>query len=453
MGNQASPNVVFALVDLATGANDTGETVEILLQGDTYPGDAIALSEIGVTGIYKFETADATPAILQGTYSVYAGGVFRAVYIHGNEDIQDHMDDTTNPHAVIAVQVPITDAGGLITATDVEEAIQELATDLATKADSGTALLLDNSSQSVDASKPTVTNLDADQVDGHDAGSSSGNVPILDSAGLLPLTDLPTDLTGKNADQVDGHDVGFTAGDIPELSATGEANKLDTTVLGKKVGITDDDLVQLAIGAADAGKVHETLTAKKVGVADDNIPQISTDAVPDTGKIHESLLGILGSRTATGNQSDVPEPDTYGGGPVWAVKVIPDNTTPIVLDTSIDWRDRIITINGWAIENASAAFHLPGGANDDLISDSDFGADNIAPKEFVQGVFYSEQGSASAGVRPHFIDASTLTAQDFYYIWADSTTGNLMCGKAATTNGSVYGLMLKIDYSPIQNHY
>ncbi len=446
MGNQASPNVVFALVDLATGANDTGETVEILLQGDTYPGDAIALSEIGVTGIYKFETADATPAVLQGTYSVYAGGVFRAVYIHGNEDIQDHMDDTTNPHSVIAVQVPITDAGGLITATDVEDALQEIATDLATKADVGTALFLDNSSQSVDASKPIVTNLDADLVDGHNAGSSPGNVPILDDEGFLPLTDLPTDLTGKNADQVDGHDVGFAAGDIPELSATGEANKLDTTVLGKKVGIADDNLVQLAIGAADAGKLHETLTAKKVGIANDNIPQISTDAVPDTGKIHESLLGILGSRTATGNQGDIPAPDTYGGGPVWAEFEISAANPIKIIDSSIDWRDRFITINGVTISGSSTL--RPGGAADAIIRGQNGPDIDNAEKHF-SAFFYSEQGSNGAGT-PR-LELSFAAADDITF-YVDSSTGYLTAQRTESA-GTTWQIMCKIDYSPIQNHY
>ena len=46
--------------------------------------------------------------------------------------------------------------------------------------------------------------IDADKVDGHDAGTGANNVLVLDNNGLVPLGNIPSALTGKDADLWDG---------------------------------------------------------------------------------------------------------------------------------------------------------------------------------------------------------------------------------------------------------
>lgn len=433
MGTLASPNLVLPLIDLATGALDTGETVVIVLHGDAYPGDGISVPEIGATGYYKIETAGGVAALAQGIYEVYVNGTFKAVFVHGHTALQDHADSVADPHSLAAAQVSIVDAGGYFTGTDVEAAMQELGDDVAALSVSN-AILLDNSAQSVDVAKPVITNLNADKIDGRHAGASAGNVPILDAGGDLPLDNIPDTLTGKDADSVDGRDVGIVNGTIPELGSG--AGQLDTSVLGKAVGTSDDKIPQISDSKV-AGKLDDTLLGVELGtVLGSDIPTVAQAR----------------NRTATLNQGDVPSPATYGGGTVWAEASIPNNLTPIILDDSIDWRDRFIIINGIIDERgAGVAGFLPGGINDIGIRTTII---DLAPQsDLVVGMFYSEEGAAAAGVAPRFEWNSAAVSEDYVFIWADSTTGKLMIGKDSITYSSQYAVFLKIDYSPDQGHY
>lgn len=258
MGTTAAPNFVISIIDLSTGGLDTGETVEILLDGDTYPGDAVALSEIGVTGRYKKEAGVGVAAVLQGIYHVYVGGTFNGIYTHGYTGLQDHLDSSADPHSVIGDQVAITDSGAYYTGSDVETILQEVGASLTSLPG---ALLTDSSSQSVDVAKAKITNLDADKVDGAHVGTGEGDLVALNSSSDIPLANIPDTLTGKDADSVDGHDVGTVAGNIPEIGS-------------------------------GAGKLGISMLAKVVGTGDDNIPQISTDNPPDAGKVHSTILGV-----------------------------------------------------------------------------------------------------------------------------------------------------------------
>jgi len=444
MGTVAAPNLVIALIDLSTGGSDDGETVEVVLHGDSYPGDAVAVPEIGSSGKYKIETAGGNAALAQGIYEVYVGGTFKSVITHGYTGLQDHVVSVSDPHAVAAAQVAIVDAGGYISGSEVEAAIQELGAALAAKADASGTILTDNSDQSVNAAKPKVDNLDADQVDGADAGNSANNVLKLDSDGLVPLANIPDTLTGKNADSVDGADVGTGAGDIPQLSATEQAGKLDTTVLGKKVGGADDNIAQVAVGVADANKIHSTLLAKKVGAANDNIPQISTDDPPEAGKVHSSLLGMAAHRTASRNVGDSPAPDPTGGGSLWVEASVPNNTDQITLDANLDWKGRMILIKGYALEPANDT--LPGGANDDTIEFDK----NDALNDLSAG-FYSQDGREGPGNAPG-VDVDISATEDSLFFWVDASDGYLKCGKSATAFSTTFDLFLRVEYSPQQNH-
>ncbi len=447
MGTVAAPNLVIALIDLATGALDTGETVEVVLHGNAYPGDAIAVPEIGSTGYYKIEEAGGVAALAQGIYEVYVGGTFKSVITHGYTGLQDHIISVSDPHGVAAAQVAIVDAGGYISGTEVEAAIQELGAALAAKADASGTVLTDNSNQSVDGAKPKVTNLDADQVDGAHAGNSAGNVLLLDANGLILLANIPDTLTGKDADTVDGKHVGNSVGNLPELSATGAAGKLDTSLLAKQVGTDNNEIPQVSTSAA-AGKLDDSLLGVAMGqvggppiIEDGNI-----EAMGLIGKIHEWALAVVSHRTSGKNFAESPNPDITGGGSIWAEDEVPDDTAQVTLDGALDWRDRMITIVGY-INKAQSGAQLPGAGSDD---DLEFGNSENTDFQMISGGFYSQSGREGAGNAPGFryrIGGS----DDYLYFWVDASDGFLKCGKAATANGTLHDFFVRIDYSPHQN--
>jgi len=346
MGTLAAPNLLITLTDFSSGAVDTGKSVEIVLHGDAYPGDAIALSEIGVTGKYKYETSVGVAAITQGVYEVYADAVFVALFQHGFSAVQDHMDSDSNPHSVVAAQISIADSGSLITATTVEAALQEIVTAVNTKASSGSTVLTNNSTQSVSSSKPTVTNLDADKVDGKHVGFGANQIPYLERDAredmTLRLDAIPRDLTGKNADKLDGYHAGSSGGQIPILSANVEAGRihtslqniaqgyadgqipkllaskgvtgLHTSLLDKEVGIGNLMIPRISTGAV-AGYLSDTILGVVVGTGDDMIPLISTDGTPEAGKVHSSILAKSSDGSA-GNLALIDDTDDPVAGAI-----------------------------------------------------------------------------------------------------------------------------------------
>lgn len=428
MGTLASPNLVLTIIDLATGNPDTGETVEILLDGDTYPGDAVALSEIGSTGRYKKETGSGVAAVLQGIYHVYVGGSFNSVFTHGWTGVSDHIADVADPHAVAAEQVAVVDSEPHYSGNDVEAILAEIGADLDGKADSNTTVLLDNSSQTVISGKPVVTNFNADKLDGRHAGAEAGNIPILNGDADVPLDNIPDTLTGKDADTVDGKHVGEVNGTLPELGAG--AGKLNTTVLGKAVGSADTNIPQVSTSKV-AGKLDDTLLGVELGTV------VGTD-IPTVAQARH--------RTATINQGDSPDPDTYGGGTVWIEVSITDTTDAIEVDNSMDWRDRFIDVSGLLL--IQPAIFLPGGDNDAIIVGS-AGPDLDTESGVIHGFEYTEQGS-DGSTAP--IMVFSIAGHDNIRIYADSTSGFLMCKKAAAT-GTVAQLMAKVAFSPDQGHY
>lgn len=62
----------------------------------------------------------------------------------------------------------------------------------------------------------------ADTVDGAHAGNAANNVLKLDTSGLVPLGNIPANLTGKNADTVDGAHAGTGADNVLKLDAAGK---------------------------------------------------------------------------------------------------------------------------------------------------------------------------------------------------------------------------------------
>ena len=490
MGTQAAPNLVMSLIDLSDGSLDTGKTVELLAYGGSYPTGAIALTEIGTTGRYKKETAGGAAAVTQGIYLVYVGGTLEGVFVHGYEGVAAHIADVTgNPHAVVASQVNITDTGEYFTGSTTELALQEIGAALATKASTLNTILTDDSTQSVDSSKAKVTNLNADKLDGYHAGTNANQIPPLNASGKFPESMLPLSLPNINVGKVGGLQPGVGNNNLAVINTQVVAGLLHTSVLGKAVGAAADmipllgtgstklriSLLGVEVGALDgnlirvhstkqAGYIHDSLLNKEVGVTDDDIPQISTDAAPEAGKIHESLLGQMGGRIATNNQGDAPAPTKYGGGVIWfEQQIVKANVSPIVIDTSIDWRDRFIHVIGYMQHTSSdVSDYRPGGILDTQV----FGAsrnqttDGDNPISVVQTnlaelFLYTRDGVTTQGAgEPSgsmYLDSDGGTTDDGLSFYADEATGNLICKKGGTAR--CYNVLLKIEYSPDQGHY
>jgi hypothetical protein len=473
MGTQAAPNLVMSLIDLSDGSLDSGKTVELVVYGGTYPGNAIALTEIATTGRYKKETAGGAAAVTQGVYLVYVGGTLEGVFVHGYEGIGAHLISSANPHGVVASQVNITDTGSYFTGTTTELALQEIGAALATKASTSNTILADNSTQSVDAAKPKVTNLNADKLDGYHAGNNANQIPVLDGNARLPSSAIPLSLpnttvakvgglqpgTGNNNlatinsevvpgllhTSVLGKAVGAVADMIPQLGAG--ATKLRVSLLGIEVGEADGNLVRVH-GTKQAGYVHDSLLNKEVGVTDTDIPQISTGAVPETGKLHSLLLGKHGiGRTASQNLLNVNPPAPYGGGSIWAEILVVNNTTAVLIDDLIDWRDKMIKLSG--IIHGQGTLYMPGAASDAGINGLLGGE---SPESYMSAMFYSQQGSGNGSTMP-YTTFQMAAGEDDLRFWVDDSTGELKCGKVATSEGSTFVCILEISYSPDMGHY
>ena len=167
------------------------------------------------------------------------------------------------------------------------------------------------------------------------------------------------------------------------------------------------------------------------------------------GIVHDSLA----PRTATANKSDSPAPDASGGGTVWA-EFRTNGTTAVLIDNSVDYRDRFVSIQGYAEEVATS--RLPGQANDDQLmayKDCTATSAGLVLQALAGGVFYTESGG-------------DVTNDPVLRLYAEGQTQSYGIIVAHPTNGGLYydhgsgtpptnerDIILKIDYSPVQNHY
>ncbi len=265
MGTQSAPNIILPIIDFATGNPETNLNIKLLKYGGTLgnSADEYELTEIGSSGRYVYSEAVGVDAVPQDVYSVYVevGGGYqlKGVYLHGGEMIKTHALQSNNPHNVTAVQLAVTDSGTFYTGNNAESILQEIGSKLDTKADIDNTLLLNDTSQSVVAAKPKVTNLDVDKVDGKHANNSPNELMILDDAGLVPLNKIPDILTGKDASSVSGKVPGDGNNNLSIISDNQANGKLDVSLLGKATG---------AGGGLDADTVdgqHASAFATKTG--------------------------------------------------------------------------------------------------------------------------------------------------------------------------------------------
>jgi hypothetical protein len=169
--------------------------------------------------------------------------------------------------------------------------------------------------------------------------------------------------------------------------------------------------------------------------------------------------GIINlSRMSSKNLSDTPAPDEYGGGTVW-IECITNADNAIQLDDVIDWRDRIITVTAYLVEDSSPANVLPGGSNQSTITGyiyKDSTAIDLSKSAF--GIFFSGPGSDGSGApgSDYYSLSICYNVIEYIRIFIDNgslgNAGSLYC-KAEASMTNEYALLLRVDYSPVQNHF
>jgi hypothetical protein len=115
----------------------------------------------------------------------------------------------------------------------------------------------------------------------------------------------------------------------------------------------------------------------------------------------------------------------------------------VVLDATMNWRDRFITAQGvaaWAATLANAQRFIPGGADDDLIFNSyyyDLEAvayeqntgtplNNKGKGELLSAFMYSKTGGASSANNPRIkMDVKTVGSNADFILWVSSANGSL----------------------------
>jgi len=447
MGTQSAPNIIIPIIDYASGSLDSNLNVKLLKYGGTLgtPADEYELTEIGSSGRYALSTAVGADAIPQDIYSVYvdSGGSYqlRGIYLHGGDMIKDHILRTDNPHGVIASQVTITDTGSYYTGANVDAVLQEIGSTLNTKADINNTLLLNDTAQSVVSAKPKITNFDADKVDGKHANDAPSNLMILDGDGLVPLEKIPDSLTGKDASTVAGKAPGNGNNNLAIISDNQSAGRLDTSLLGEKkadlIDRTNHTGTQLASTISD----FDAEVSNNTDVAN-NTSKVSADGSVTT---HSDVTSAGSGQIITNAERTA----LGGGGTIWSEIRVTDETEHI-LDNSIDWRDRFVSLTG-AIRVDPVSNFLPGEENDQYLH-GDTVNDSI--NCLFIGFMYSGTGCAGAGWQqtPHMRYSFAPYGYDYVYVWVDNA-GRLCCGKETNENGTRYTMAMKIEYSSDQGHY
>lgn len=173
--------------------------------------------------------------------------------------------------------------------------------------------------------------------------------------------------------------------------------------------------------------------------------------------VSDELDGVVGqlhpNSSATRNSSDSPAPTVHGGRTIW-IEADTDTTTVVVLDTSIDWRDRYLEVAlmlGLDNSGSAAYYEFPGDTDDDEIY---IDLVNTTTPVGLHLFCYTEQGQDGTATGPGINWApGPVIFQDNLLIFARSTDGALcMCLDGSTTSDN-FRLTGRVTCSPMQNHY
>ncbi|HNC97850.1 MAG TPA: hypothetical protein PKW90_17100 [Myxococcota bacterium] len=172
--------------------------------------------------------------------------------------------------------------------------------------------------------------------------------------------------------------------------------------------------------------------------AGDQVASADLNAIQDGIIDCSDAIDALDARMATAisasiNMGEATPPDQGGAPELRGVEVSTNGTTAVIIDSTVDWRDRWITVTAYPISTR------PGDAGDSNLQFSR--ATHIKG----DGVFYTGSGGTSYNFQ--FVPTA-----DIVEIYADSSTGALKMVKNANADGTQTFLM-NFTGSPVQNHY
>lgn len=226
-------------------------------------------------------------------------------------------------------------------------------------------------------------------------------------------------------------------------------------VLGNDQAITAQ--VNSNLDDANYKNAGMTLSAKAVpGSATNSVlgaDSVTADKVADQAIQAEHLkneagpgsTGIGAPRNELFSESDqaaiagnvIAGRQQQGGKIVTAYFKITATGTSVLIDDSIDWRRRIITIVATVNGNAGgpANRYLPNGADDNFINGAMWNAAIAAFGNANTGIFYSEAGRADGGGNPALVFGWSAVANTSLAFYALDTDGGLKCRSNASLGG------------------
>ena len=145
------------------------------------------------------------------------------------------------------------------------------------------------------------------------------------------------------------------------------------------------------------------------------------------------------------------DPSKGGGGAVFVSLVASGTATTV--DSSIDWRDRMVTIvTNFFDEGSTPEDYVPGGARDGSIGGKiEYPGSGNDAQIFTMGIasFYSQAGGDGSG--SPWVGITFNNALDLLLIWADQSDGSL---KMKIDNpGTKLTVNALIAYSPDYGFY
>jgi len=271
--------------------------------------------------------------------------------------------------------------------------------------------------------------------------------------GLVNLPHLLTDGTNAYGSQVKANDDSIVTqvnGNLDNANIKSGANIDASKLLAQSVTST-----QLATSSVTTVKIApDAVDNTKLADSCVNAEQLNNEGVGEEG------LGTPRNELYTGSGQDgaggypgtnvLANRKQQSGKTVWAYFNIGTAATDYLIDASIDWRRRIITIHMLmqAKAGGSAKTTLPGGANDDLIASRMWFGDPPAITETVNTyMFYSEAGGDGTVAPRLFLEANMAANDDTGWIWVDSATGQLKM-KMDTFNNASVDVLAQITCSP-----
>lgn len=131
----------------------------------------------------------ATNAVISATDTILSAlGKLQKQISDNLTTLTNHTGNTSNPHSVTATQVSL---GNVTNESKATMFTSPTFTGTPTAPTFTSNIAIGTAPLTV-TSTTKVTNLNSDQVDGHDAGTSANNVLVLDSGGLVPTANIPT---------------------------------------------------------------------------------------------------------------------------------------------------------------------------------------------------------------------------------------------------------------------